>query len=79
MPPSSPKRRRRMFALPRFVAEICNSISEFNVARNDVDRRRIELVAFFQHADNRVEPGVVAGFRELLDSARESPLISISH
>ena len=72
-------RRTRVLALPRFVTDVGDPMFELRVAPNDVDRHRVEVLALHHRPDYRVEPRVVAGFRELLDSAYKGRLISFGH
>ena len=68
-----------MLPLPLFAADIGDSVSERAVTLDDVERCLVELSIFEESADDRIEPLVVTGLREVLNSTSESGLVSIGH
>ena len=68
-----------MLSLPRFAADIGDSVSERAITLDDVERRVVEPFVFEESADDRIEPLVITGLRKVLNSTRESRLVSIGH
>jgi len=69
----------RVLSLPRFAADIGDSVSERTITLDDVERSVVEPLVFQESADDRIEPLVITGLREVLNSTRESRLVSIGH
>jgi len=68
-----------VLARPRLLTDVCDSISELAIGLDGVDRLRIEILLSNQRTNDRVKPLVVARFGKVLDLARESGVVSISH